>query len=207
MTTPKRTKQEIADFVGEPYLISKEYSKRRKLHFHIVCRLDYTPELVKIAFRERFPEIWECKKLRGTTLKVDEVGPTDADLDQCSTYTVKDKDFIFSEFFNTRIESYVLNSYTKETPSSHIQRLLDEESVLEQPNWRGVFERIVQYKAFVDHPIYPQKIEAQVLGAMIKRNPDIAGSIVAKSKIFSLDILQNAALLPEEKDDSESDYD
>lgn len=183
-TSDYESKESIASKMPSHYLISKEYSRREKLHFHIVM-FHEDPRLTSQWFYDNFKH--ERKGM--SVCKVDAVGPTDRDLDQVSTYTVKDNDFIHSDFFSgDRIKKYVANSYEKpSTVTAKIQQAIDEELEEDIPNWRELWKTIARIKSEFGLEVYPNKITARVLGVMILHDihNDILEDLVSKEKLFS----------------------
>lgn len=183
LTTDLITKEALAYWLGEPYLISKEYSRRMKLHYHILWRSNFDKNQIKDMFYTKFPD--EPRGVR--TLKVDLVANTDEDLDQAATYTVKDDDYIYSDFFDDRIDQYVQNAFTKETPTQKIHRIIEEELENDRPNFVQLSKQIIQIKADAGLEIYSSKIEALVLSAMCRHDANVTERVVKKFKIFSFD--------------------
>lgn len=185
-TSDYETKESIASKLPSHYLIAKEYSKREKLHYHIV--MDHPdPHLSSTWFYERF----KYEKKGMSTCKIDVVGPTDYDLDRCSTYTVKDNDYIHSSFFEgDRIKLYVANAYEKpSTVTAKIEEAIEDEIENDNPNWKNLWKSIARIKSEYGLEVYPNKITARVLGVMIihDRHNDWLDILVNKEKLFSKD--------------------
>ncbi len=185
-TSDYTTKEELARKFKR-YVVSKEYSKRSKLHYHLVVDIDLES---KTDVQNFMYDNFKHDRRGICTLKVDVVGPHDHDLSQCSTYTVKDGDYIFSEFFADKIEKYVANSHAKPTTVvARVQEAIDFELENDTPNYRNMWMDIARIKSEAGLEVYPNKISARVLGVMISQDiqGDLLNYLVNKEKIFSLD--------------------
>lgn len=173
-STDNSSKEQLADLVGTPYLISKEYSKRMKLHYHILCNLDLNVKQVKELFYGHDTSLGKGMK----TLKVDEVGPTQEDFDKAATYTVKDGDFIYSGIDDSHIERYTAESYSKLLPYTTALKELIQRHTSDTE-----YEKICFYQLAVDIAIlrsqyglevYKSKIDALILSIKISLNHNVA---------------------------------
>lgn len=176
-TSDDTNKQQIADLF-ENYIVSREYSRRQKLHYHIVANSSLDKEQLKEYMYSNLTH-----KTRGVcTLKIDIVGPTEEDLDKCSTYSVKDDDYIYSSFFEDRIENYVANSYSKDlTPTVRIQEAIRYQlEEKDTPNYTQLWREIAFIKADAGHEIYPNKISALILSVQLRANPDCVEDLIQK---------------------------
>lgn len=114
------------------------------------------------------------------------VGPTAADLDTVTTYSVKDNDYIHSQFFDSRISRYVENSFVKpSTIKQAFKDLINECLEEERPNFKQLWVDLVLARANRYMEIYPTKITALVQGIMIFNDNNIAYDLVENVKLFS----------------------
>lgn len=170
-------------FLGQEYLISKEYSRRNKLHFHIVLEsnLETKPEINDWMYAN-----FAHEKKGVSTLFTKVVGPSIADLDTVTTYSVKDNDFIHSTFFDSRIQKYIDNSYQKPTTIKQAYKDLISECLDdERPNFKQLWVDLVLARSSRHMEVYPTKITALVLGVMINEDNNIAYELVENVKLFS----------------------
>lgn len=174
ITSDSTSKHSLSQLFPEPWLISKEYSKRMKLHYHILTQSPLSKDDLKNLIYDHLPE----DTPRGIhTLKVDLVGETVADFETAATYTVKDGDFIYSEYFADKIETYVANSYQKQMPyPKALKKLISETTDNEffKIDWRKLKVNIAILRSKYGLEIYKSKIEAQVLSIQISMNENIA---------------------------------
>lgn len=171
-TSDNTSKQSLADFLGTPFLISKEYSRRMKLHYHVVHQSSLNKEQLKNMFYDKFPD-----EPRGVaTLKIDTIGDTLEDWEKVSTYTVKDGDFIHSIEFDERISTFIENSYKK--PQSYgiqLKEIIDQttEEEYHKVNWQKLKRQIMLLRAEFHLEIYVSKIEALVLSIQVSMNNNL----------------------------------
>lgn len=174
ITTDNSSKKHLSTIFPPPYLISKEYSKRMKLHYHIVHQTDLVKDDIKTLVYTTFPDA--PKGIH--TLKIDVIGSTPEDLDTSCTYTVKDKDFIYSPYFEPKIQEYIDNSYSKPTNyTAQVKLLIAQHTDCEyhRINWRTLkAEIMILQSSFPLMPVYESKIDAIILGIKIGLNNNIA---------------------------------
>lgn len=173
ITTDNTSKQQLADLLGPVYLVSKEYSRRQKLHYHIVHQTSLTKDEIKELVYSTFPN--EPKGV--STLKIDTIGPTLEDWEQVSTYTVKNGDFIHSPEFADKINTFVDNSYIKpECYKTQLKSLISNvtEDEYEKINWHRLKIDLAILRASFHMEVYKSKIEALVLAIQIDMNANIA---------------------------------
>lgn len=114
-----------------------------KLHYHIVTQSSLSIDEMRKMIYDFLPD----DAPRGIhTLKVDKIGDTEADFDTACTYTVKDGDYIHSQYFAHKIEDYAANSYQKQIPyPAALTKLIDEhtDDEYEKIDWRDLVVKIV----------------------------------------------------------------
>lgn len=173
ITTDNTTKEELAELFGQPYIISKEYSRRMKLHYHILWSTDLNKTQIQEKVYNAFPD-----EPRGVqTLKVDELQETFSDLQRAGSYTVKDGDFIYSEFFNDKIEEIIVNSFKKTKPyTTALKELIEQHTSkeYEKINWLRLKIDIAILRSEYHLEVYKSKIEALVLSVQISMNHNVA---------------------------------
>lgn len=176
------SKEEIAALLpSDSYIISKEYSRRMRLHYHILTQFPFGKDLVQQWFYDNLRH--DRKGI--PTLKVDVVGPTQEDFDKSAIYTVKDGDFVFSPNYRDSIDRYVAESYQKsEAVGLQIGRLIRELDEVDRPDYKQLFVDIVLIKANAGLEIYPNKISALVLGTMISKDNNVAYELAEKDILF-----------------------
>lgn len=182
LTYPDTTKQDVSKILGPPYLVSQEYSKRNKLHYHILTKTDLEKDDLKKVFYNKFPDAPHGV----STLKVDIVGDTIEDWEKVGTYTVKDGDYIHTPEFDEYIKKFVENSFTKQTPTQHINKIINEEVAKLNPDWKALAQSVIHLRAFYELPINLKQINDAILSAMVRRDPDLAWKIVERLEIFYL---------------------
>lgn len=172
-TSDSSSKEELAALLGPPYIISKEYSRRMKLHYHIIHESSLTKEELKNLIYNEYPD--EPKGV--CTLKVDVIGPTEKDLQTSSSYTVKDGDYIYSSFFTSTIEEIVANSYKKPQPYPTALKELIEKTTdtdYDKVDWRKLKVDIAILRSEYRLEIWKSRIEALVLSIQIGMNYNVA---------------------------------
>lgn len=174
ITSDNTDKQRLSQLFQEPFLIGKEYSRRMKLHYHIVHQSPLSKDEIKDKVYNHLPDTAP----RGIhTLKVDIIGDTQADLDTACTYTVKDGDYIYSAFFQDKIEEYVAQSFKKQEPyPKALKKLIDEETDHEYSkiDWNKLKVNIAILRSNYGLEIYKSRIEALVLSIQISLNNNVA---------------------------------
>lgn len=180
-------------FTGDA-LVSEEYSKRRKRHFHAVYSVS---NMVKIADKELmrdhiYQELLEDGQEKGhKTLDIQLV--RDADFaGRVASYVVKDQEYMHTQIFDDYIMDIVANSYKKTTPTEDIRILINElkeKSLLPdgvtKKDIQKLHKDILIQKAKAGHEVYPLKVEAMMRGVMIDIENSIADQIVKESKLYS----------------------
>lgn len=173
ITSDLTSKQKLSELLNEPYLISKEYSKRMKLHYHCVHQSKLTLENLKDQIYQHLPNA--PKGIH--TLKIDPIGPLPSDLDTACTYTVKDSDYIYSSYFEPKIQQYLDNSYSKPKPYPTALKTLIEEHTdkdYQLINFTNLKIQIAILRSQYHLEIYKSKIEALVLSIQISLNHNVA---------------------------------
>lgn len=167
-------------------LVSEEYSKRDKRHFHALVYTATIQTLTKDALREKmYADLLEEGQKKGVCTLDIKIPPPE-DLDLVATYTVKDNDFLHTIGFADKMHQYISNSYTKSTPSEQIKLKIEQSLEDEHPDFYQLAWDITEIKADAGHGIYPSKIEATVLGVMIQHNKnEIDTKVLSRFKIFS----------------------
>lgn len=173
LTTDSTNKENISQIVGTPFLISKEYSKRMRLHYHILHRSEKTKEQIREMFYDAFPD-----EPKGTqTLMVLEVGPTIQDWEKVGTYTVKDGDYIHTEEFNDYIEKFKENSFQKAKPYNQALKELIESSTdyeYKDVNWNLLGVKMAILRSEYHLEVYRSKIDALLLSIQISLDNNVA---------------------------------
>lgn len=182
ITSDFTSKKLLSQLFTEPYLISKEYSKRMKLHYHIVHQTTMSKDQLKTLIYDHLPS--EAKK--GIhTLKIDLVGDTQTDLETACTYTVKDGDFIYSEFFTELIDKFVENSYEKTIPYPRALKSLiseyTEDIEYNRIDWHKLRVKIAILRAKYGLNIFKANIYALVLSVQIRHNHNVAEELFSCS--------------------------
>lgn len=175
--TVDTTLESLSSLFSPVFLISKEFSKRGREHFHIVHSSEKTKDEMKELIYNRFSSAPKGNR----TLRIDLVGDSLNDWEQVSTYTVKDGEFIHSVEFDAYIERFVANSFQKKTYTEELKEmkdsLFDKQYLPAGLNWVEVKRDIARLKARYGHEVYPYKIEALVLSWQIDLNPAKANEL------------------------------
>jgi len=108
-------------------------------------------------------------------------GDTQTDLHKACTYTVKDGDFVYSEFFNELIDKFVENSFSKPTPYPRALAKLISETTEDVDYNRIDFNQlkiqIAILRSTYQLEIYKSKIDALVLSVQISLNHNVASEL------------------------------
>lgn len=192
-SSDKTEKSQIVELLElKKYIVSKEYSKRSKLHYHILCDLEFNiKQEVQDFIYDRLGHLAHHKNkgggIKGTqTLDVKPMGNTDEDLRQTGMYTVKDQDFIFDGFSKEYIEYVTTHSFQKEeSPTVQIAEAINfhtEQSLLPHSHFdaKQLYIDICLIYAKFNKEIFPHRITAKVLSAYIARFPEYAEELAEK---------------------------
>lgn len=199
ISSDRTSKEQLVELLKiEKYILSKEYSKKSRLHYHIIAEFPTeSPEELRATIYTQIADVAHHtsrggKSIKGTqTLDIKPIGNTDEDFFKAACYTVKDKDYIFSGFSKEQIEEYVANSFQKEeTPTQQIKNIIEaekERSMLPHQSFdsHNVYTKILLVKSKFGLEVHKNKISALVLSAYIDRYPEYA-KVIAKEEIKKL---------------------